>query len=120
MPKYTTPALPYVPKLSSDQVTVSVYSDYSYREILYSFGLYESISYEVAEVTLPISYCDLLVAPTECTPENFKRLLDEGKLEELKKLEERCYVKADYVNRLVDCYRYIVEFLRELEKELQG
>lgn len=120
MSKYTTPALPFVPKFSSDTVPITEVGDYIYREVLDAATVGEWCSYDVTEITMPIEECALLRAPEECTPENFKRLVDEGKVDELKRLEEACYVRADYVNRLLECYVRLLDFLRQIEEAIGG
>lgn len=63
--------------------------------------------------------CSLLRAPAECTPENFDKLLMEGRLDEYRELEKKCYVPSDHVNSLIDCFEYIADLLENLVKQVE-
>lgn len=61
----------------------------------------------------------LIRVPEECVPEVFEKLLTEGRLDEYRRLEVRCYVRAEYVNQLVTCISEALERLAEVVESLR-
>lgn len=57
--------------------------------------------------------CNLVKVPDVCRPEVFEALEESGREDELKRVMEMCYVSADHINQLIECFEHLLE---ELEK----
>lgn len=64
-----------------------------------------------------VDACRTYRVPDVCVPEEFERLEREGRGDELRKLEEMCYVRAEHINSLIKCFEYV---LGEIEAMLGG
>lgn len=69
-------------------------------------------------VEIPIPRCELLRVPSVCTPEYFNKLLIEGRISELRALEQMCYIKPEYINLLLECYQYLKIILEAISESI--
>lgn len=113
--KYMSVSLPYIPRLTVERGTTHEMVGFTLREFYESAIPADYGFRELIGISITVPECDLIRANEECIPDTFSRLINEGRLEELEALKERCYVTADHIRKLVECFRTIIEFLKRFE-----